>query len=38
MRCILFRPMSNGTGERPEATVSQHAELEEALAAVLPPR
>ena len=37
MRCILFRPMSNGSSERPEATVSQHAELEEAVAAVLPP-
>ena len=36
MRCILFRPMSNGSSERPEATVSQHAELEAAVEAVLP--
>jgi len=37
MRCILFRPSGNGTGERPDAAIVQHAELEAAVAQLLPP-
>lgn len=37
IRCILFRPSGNGTNERPDATISQHADLEAAVEALLPP-
>jgi len=36
MSCILFRASGNGTGERPDAAINQHAELEAALGALLP--
>jgi putative hydrolase of the HAD superfamily len=36
LRCILFRPSGNGTGERPDAVVGQHAELPAAVEALLP--
>jgi putative hydrolase of the HAD superfamily len=37
MRCVLFRPSGNGTSERPDAVIGQHADLEAAVAALLPP-
>jgi len=37
MRCILFRPMENTTGERAAASVGHYAELEAAVDALLPP-
>jgi len=37
LRCILFRPSGNGTGERPDAVVGQHAELPAAVESLLPP-
>ena len=36
LRCILFRPMENGTGERAAAAIERHADLEETVAALLP--
>lgn len=35
LRCILFRPSANGTGERPDAVVGHHGELEAAVRALL---
>jgi putative hydrolase of the HAD superfamily len=29
LRCVLFRPSSNGSGERPDAVIGRHADLEE---------
>ena len=37
LRCILFRPMSNGTSEHPDAAIDRHADLEAILEALLPP-
>jgi len=36
LRCILFRPMDNGTGERAAAAISQYAELEAVVEELLP--
>jgi putative hydrolase of the HAD superfamily len=37
LRCILFRPMDSGSGERAAATISQYAELEAVVESLLPP-
>lgn len=37
LRCILFRPAGNGTGEQPDAVVDRHAQLEEAVESLLAP-
>ena len=37
MRCILFRPMDNTTGEQAAAVIGHHGDLEAILEALLPP-
>lgn len=36
VRCVLFRPSANGTGERADAEIERHADLEAALETLLP--
>jgi putative hydrolase of the HAD superfamily len=37
LRCILFRPMENATGEQAAAVIGSHAELEATVTSLLPP-